>query len=183
MICGLWGSPGDAARPRERVAERVFFSSFGPVCLDRSSLQYGHITTTPKPGWSDADVVGRLAGLAPVTGFDTDVNAPALLEAQRAGLRDLCYVTVGTGVGVGAVVNGAAVHGHSHPEAGKEGRLFLFFSSSSLHPGHVPVALLPSDAGFAGHCPFHGARCAEGVLRVSALAARAGVAPRELAAL
>ncbi len=89
------------------------------MCLDRASPEYGHITTTPKPGWRGADVVGGLAGLAPVTAFDTDVNAPALLEAQRAGLRDLCYVTVGTGVGVGAVVNGGAVHGHSHPEAGE----------------------------------------------------------------
>lgn len=55
--------------------------------------------------------------------------------------------------------------------------------SDAWQSGHVPVALLPSDATFKGHCPFHGARCAEGVLRVSAIAERAGVAPRDLVTL
>ncbi len=71
----------------------------------------------------------------------------------------------GTGVGVGAVVRGVTVHGHSHPES-----------------GHVFMTPLDSDRDFVGHCPFHG-RCAEGLMRVSALAARAGVEPQDLPTL
>ncbi len=51
--------------------------------------------------------------------IDTDVNAAALAEARLgagAGTGDLAYVTVGTGIGIGLVVNGAMVHGASHPD-------------------------------------------------------------------
>ncbi len=93
--------------------------SFGPVCLNTEAAEYGCITTTPKPGWKGARVVAHFEDLAGRVVFETDVNAPALLEASEAGLGELCYVTVGTGVGVGAVVRGHCLHGHSHPEAGE----------------------------------------------------------------
>lgn len=32
-------------------------ASFGPLCLDRGSRNWGHITTTPKPGWTGVDML------------------------------------------------------------------------------------------------------------------------------
>ena len=92
--------------------------------------------------------------------FDTDVNAPALAEFLRNrrlndSLSSSAYVTVGTGVGVGLVVNGKTVHGLLHPEA-----------------GHIMVAKLPGD-DFPGTCPFHGA-CIEGLCSSGSLATRKG---------
>lgn len=113
--------------------------------------------------WRNADVLGQLSLDGVPTLIDTDVNAPAMSEQRASGLKSLCYVSVGTGVGVGAVCEGSAVHGHSHPEA-----------------GHVPVACAKGDEAFEGHCEFHGGRCVEGRLRASALAHRAGVAREQL---
>ena len=96
--------------------------SFGPVDPDTSSSTWGHITTTPKPGWAHTDVgqeVGRRLAVPVV--FDTDVNAAALGEhlwGAARGLQTFCYVTVGTGIGGGVMVNGALVHGLVHPEFG-----------------------------------------------------------------
>lgn len=103
-------------------------ASFGPVDLRKKSPTFGFITTTPKPGWRNVDVVGTIMrGLAlpsdfPV-GFDTDVNAPAMAEYQFCRDQgqdvDSCaYVTVGTGIGAGFVIHGQPVHGLLHPEAG-----------------------------------------------------------------
>ncbi len=76
----------------ERVAA-VGIGSFGPVDLDRSSAGYGRITSTPKPGWSNTDIVGAVRESIQVpVGFDTDVNAAALSEHlwgaafERAGV-------------------------------------------------------------------------------------------------
>src|SRR6478609_6716828 len=96
--------------------------SFGPVELRPESRRYGHITATPKPGWANADVVGPLSrALAVPIGFDTDVNAAVLGEARwgaARGLRDAVYVTVGTGIGGGALSGGRLAHGLLHPEMG-----------------------------------------------------------------
>ncbi len=85
-------------------------ASFGPVDLDPASPYHGHITSTAKPGWRDTPVANRLAARYPVpVAFDTDVNGAALAEGRwgaAQGLDDYAYVTVGTGVGVGLIVNG-----------------------------------------------------------------------------
>jgi len=134
--------------------------SFGPIDLDRHSNTYGSITTTPKPGWRGADVAGRLQRALNVpVGFDTDVNGAALAELKWGagqGFRDLAYVTVGTGVGVGIICNGKPVHGFAHPEA-----------------GHIRIARMPGD-DWSGSCPFHG-DCVEGLAAGPAIKARLGV--------
>jgi fructokinase len=132
-------------------------ASFGPLELRRSHPRYGFIRTTPKPDWSDVDMVGPVrSALGLPVGFDTDVNAAALAEGRwgaARGLDTFVYMTVGTGIGVGAVVKGRILHGLGHPEM-----------------GHLSV---PRQAGddFAGHCPFHG-DCLEGMAGGAAITAR-----------
>ena len=143
-------------------------ASFGPVELDPSSPRFGSITTTPKPGWWDTDIVGPLRRAFPglPIGFDTDVNGAALGEGRwgaARGLHDFVYITVGTGIGGGGVARGKLLHGLVHPEM-----------------GHFPMPVLDGDT-FAGSCRFHG-RCWEGLCAGPAIAARAGRPAGELAA-
>jgi fructokinase len=123
-------------------------ASFGPIELRRGLPKYGYITTTPKPGWKDVDIVQRLQlTLGVPTGFDTDVNASALAEASYGaakGLSDVVYITVGTGIGGGAVINGEMLHGLLHPEM-----------------GHLPIPRHPRD-DYPGYCTFH-RDCLEGM--------------------
>jgi fructokinase len=132
--------------------------SFGPLDLDPRSPDYGQITSTPKPGWRGTDVLGRLQKAAGVPAtFDTDVNGAALAEMRWGagqGFDDFAYITVGTGVGVGLIVNGKPTRGFAHCEL-----------------GHIRVARLPGDE-FAGSCPFHG-DCVEGLAAGPSLKARA----------
>ncbi len=129
--------------------EAVRIGSFGPVDLDTSSDTYGHITTTPKVGWQNFDLAGTVArGLNVPVGFDTDVNAALLGEARWGAAQDLThavYLTIGTGIGGGAMVQGQVIHGLVHPEM-----------------GHLR---LPHDLvkdPFPGICPYHG-DCLEGL--------------------
>lgn len=106
----------------EREYDALGVACFGPVDLDTASPTWGHITTTPKPGWQNTDVMGRLMAIrkAPCL-FDTDVNAPALEEFRHfasPGHQSCAYVTVGTGIGIGLVMNGEMVKGLVHPEGG-----------------------------------------------------------------
>lgn len=139
--------------------EAVGIGSFGPVDLDPSSPTWGHIKTTPKPGWRGVDVAGAVGReLGVPVGFDTDVAAAALAE-HRWGVardaRDVVYVTVGTGIGGGLLVDGRPVHGLIHPEM-----------------GHMFMPRHPDDLEFAGVCPFHGGACLEGLASGPALAVR-----------
>jgi fructokinase len=135
-------------------------SCFGPVDLDTASPTYGFITTTPKPGWAQTDIVHTLeAALQIPTAFDTDVNGAALGEYVWGAARgaDPClYLTFGTGVGGGVLANGKPLHGLVHPEI-----------------GHMR---LPHDwqaDPFPGFCPFHG-DCLEGMAAGPALEKRWG---------
>jgi len=134
-------------------------ASFGPVDLDPKSAGYGHITSTPKPGWAEADVLGTLRSVAGVpTAFDTDVNGAAFAEMRWGagrGFDDFAYVTVGTGVGVGLIANGLPMRGFAHCEL-----------------GHIRIARLAGDP-FAGSCPYHG-DCVEGLAAGPSLVARVG---------
>jgi fructokinase len=139
---------------------------FGPIDVDPSSPTWGHITTTPKPGWANTDVGARLkAALEVPVAFDTDVNAAAVGEwrwGAGVGLDTFCYLTVGTGIGAGVIVNGAPVHGLMHPEI-----------------GHVRVPHDRERDPFDGGCPFHG-DCLEGLASGEALRLRWGRPGEEL---
>jgi len=134
---------------------------FGPVELNPDSPRYGYITSTPKPGWRDVDIVGPVSRAFPglPIGFDTDVNGAALAEmrwgaAQNAG--SFVYLTVGTGIGGGGMVQGRPIFGLLHPEM-----------------GHM---FIPHDWArdpFAGACPFHG-DCLHGLASGPAIETRWG---------
>jgi len=133
--------------------------SFGPVELDRTSPRWGFITTTPKPGWADCDIAGYFArALGVPVGFDTDVNAAALAEHAASGSTggSLAYLTVGTGIGGGLVLDGQPVHGIAHPEV-----------------GHIYPRRHADDRDFPGTCPSHG-DCLEGLASGPAIMARWG---------
>jgi len=136
----------------------IGIASFGPIHLDRAKPQFGHMGNTPKPGWAGADIYGHFARQFDLPiGIDTDVAGAALAEGEwgaAAGCAVHGYATIGTGVGLGIVVNGQPVHGHLHPEA-----------------GHVRIRRQPGDS-FPGACPSHG-DCLEGLVSGPGLIARA----------
>ena len=135
--------------------------SFGPIDYER-----GAITTTPKPGWANTDVVGALRSALDVpVAFDTDVNAAALGEQRwgaAVGLSTFSYVTVGTGIGGGGMANGRLMHGLLHPEF-----------------GHIRIPHDRARDPFEGVCPYHG-DCFEGLASGGAISARWGKNPEEL---
>jgi fructokinase len=141
-------------------------ASFGPVDLRRDSPTHGFITSTPKLPWRQFDLVGTIRQAFPVpVGFDTDVNGAVLAEALWGAARSLetaLYVTVGTGIGGGAIVEGSLLHGLRHPEM-----------------GHIKVPHDRERDPFAGLCPYHG-DCLEGLASGPAMEARWGVPPATL---
>ena len=147
-------------RSRLGQLDAIGIASFGPVDLDPHSATYGYITTTPKTGWTQTDFAGAIArALAVPVGFDTDVNGAALGEGRwgaAMGLDTFVYLTVGTGIGGGGMINGAMMHGMLHPEMGH------------LRLPHD----LRTDA-YPGCCPFHG-DCLEGLASGPAIEGRWG---------
>ena len=138
----------------------IGFACFGPLDPHPASPTYGHILPTPKPGWTNADVLGLLRSAFDLPfSFDTDVNGAAMAERRwgaAQGCDPVIYMTIGTGIGGGALVNGKLLHGLTHPEM-----------------GHI---LLPHDTAkdpFPGVCPFHG-DCFEGLACGPALEKRWG---------
>ena len=146
----------------------IGIASFGPVDPDPASPRWGFITETTKAGWSQTDFAGRVGRTLGVpVGFDTDVNGAALAEARWGGAQGddvAVYVTVGTGIGGGAVVNGVPLHGSRHPEM-----------------GHILPRRHPDDLDFAGVCPFH-RDCFEGLASGPAIIKRWGASLSELGA-
>lgn len=143
----------------DKQIEALGIGCFGPVDLNRSSATYGFITSTPKPGWKNTDVVGRFQkALSVPVGFDTDVNGAILGEVMLGaakGCENAIYITVGTGIGVGVYVNGGLLHGLVHPEG-----------------GHILLAKYPKDT-YSGKCPYHGC-CFEGLASGPAIEERWG---------
>lgn len=139
----------------------VGIASFGPLNLDPDSSSYGHITATPKPGWRQVDLYGGIRrGLNVPVVFDTDVNAAAFGEQywtpENRTLDPFLYLTIGTGIGVGVIVNGAPLHGLIHAEA-----------------GHFAIPHDLKKDPFPGVCPFHG-DCLEGLASGPAMQKRWG---------
>lgn len=143
----------------------VGIGCFGPVDLRPGSPTWGRIASTPKPGWSGADIAGFFRSeLGVPIAFETDVNAAAFGEylwGAARGLKDFVYLTVGTGIGGGAFSGGSLVHGLSHPEL-----------------GHLRLAREAGDA-FPGRCPYH-RDCLEGLASGPAVAERWGAKPEDL---
>ena len=141
--------------------------SFGPVDVDPDSPTWGHVTTTPKPGWQHTAVAPVLRDrLGVPVAFDTDVDAAALGEYRWGagrGAASLCYLTVGTGVGAGLLIGGSPWHGMVHPEV-----------------GHLRIPHDHERDPFPGACPVHG-DCWEGLASGEAMAQRWGIAAAELA--
>lgn len=190
FVCAVGSGPDDiraetrfpTTRPEETIGQALAFfreqserygppaaigiAAFGPLDPNPVSPTFGTITSTPKPGWRDADLAGplRTAFGAPVA-FDTDVNGAALGEwrwGAAQGLDNFVYLTIGTGVGGGGMVNGRLMHGLVHPEM-----------------GHMP---LPHDRvadPYPGRCPFHG-DCLEGMAAGPAVGERWGRPAYEL---
>jgi fructokinase len=135
-------------------------ASFGPVDPRPDSDTFGRILLTTKPGWSNADIVGPLrAALDLPIAFDTDVNGAALGEqcwGAARGLDTFVYLTVGTGIGGGAMVDGKLVHGLLHPEM-----------------GHIPLPQDKKVDPFDCICPFH-SDCFEGLASGPAMEKRWG---------
>lgn len=185
FVCGAGTGPEDivtteipTTTPAATVAEAVSWlssngkvnaigiGSFGPVDLNPDSPTWGYITSTPKAAWRNFDLAGatREALGVPVR-FDTDVNAAVLGEARWGagrGVANCLYLTVGTGIGGGAIVSGRLLHGLTHPEM-----------------GHIRIPHDLAEDPFAGACPYHG-DCLEGLASGPAIEARWGVKPEEL---
>ena len=185
FVCAVGSGPDDiraqtqfpTTTPGETLARAIDFfraqppnlaaigiASFGPVDPNPASPTFGYITTTPKPGWAQTDFAGAIRrALDLPVGFDTDVNGAALAEYRwgaAQGLDTFIYLTIGTGLGGGGLINGCPMHGLIHPEM-----------------GHIR---LPHDweaDPFPGTCPYHG-DCLEGLAAgrpwSSAGASRAG---------
>ncbi len=166
--------------PEETLAEALSFlraahskyglaaigiATFGPAVVDPVSPDWGCIGKTPKAGWSGTDLAGPFVrAFAVPVGFDTDVNGAGLAEARwgaAQGTAQSVYVTVGTGIGGGIIVNGQPLHGLQHPEL-----------------GHIRV-VRPEGERAPGICSFHG-DCLEGLASGPAIKARWGAELGEL---
>ena len=133
---------------RQKAVAALGIGCFGPLDLNRESATYGYITTTPKEGWANYNIVGAFRDALQIpVGFDTDVNGSLLGEVtygDSRGLQNVVYITIGTGIGGGVMSGGKLLHGMLHPEL-----------------GHMLMRPHPSDP-YPGKCPFH-KNCLEGM--------------------
>lgn len=155
-----------AAREKHGPLAALGIGTFGPAGVDPAAADWGHITTTPKPGWQHTNMAGPLQkALGVPVAFDTDVNAAGYGEwlwGAGRGCGGVLYLTIGTGIGGGVIIDGRPLHGLLHPEM-----------------GHIRIPRPPALAEFAGTCPWHG-DCLEGLASGPAIAARWGTAATEL---
>jgi fructokinase len=140
--------------------QAIGLGSFGPFDVDPSSPTYGYITTTPKPHWGNANLLGMLRAKLPLPiAVEMDVVVAGLGEAKWGASKNdshSLYLTVGTGIGGGYIVDGKPFHG-----------------LTSLEMGHIRLARDPQRDPFRGACPYHG-DCFEGLAAGPALEARFG---------
>ena len=184
FICAVGTSPNDiqaeiripTTTPEETLPQVVDFfqqqqkqikplqaigiGSFGPVDINKNSPTFGYFLNTPKPSWGNIDFGGIIKrNLGVPVGFDTDVNAAALGEyrwGNAQGLDNFLYLTVGTGIGGGGMINGKLIHGLLHPEM-----------------GHIRIPHNFDLDPFPGNCPFH-QDCLEGLASGLAMEKRWG---------
>ena len=153
-------------QPADRWVSAVGIGSFGPLELDTTSRDYGKIKKTPKSGWEDTNILAWISeGLQVPAAIDTDVNAAALGEylwGWEQQFDPLLYLTIGTGIGGGCIVEGHPIHGLSHPEM-----------------GHLMIPHNQVKDPFAGCCPFH-QDCLEGLAAGPAIQERWGKPGEEL---
>jgi fructokinase len=146
--------------------QAIGIGSFGPIDLDIRSPKYGYIVSTPKNYWENTNIVGIIRKTFNVPmGFDTDVNAAALGEHEwgaARGLSDFIYLTIGTGIGGGGMINGQLLHGLMHPEM-----------------GHINIPHDFAEDPFKGCCPYHG-DCFEGLASGPAIKTRWKMSPEML---
>ena len=137
--------------------EALGIGTFGPADLTPGSATYGYILATPKLAWKNYDIRGILAKALQIpVGFDTDVNAAAIGEASYGCMQDVAnglYITIGTGIGIGVIVNHKPLHGMLHPEG-----------------GHILLHQNPADT-YQGCCPYH-RTCFEGLAAGPAIEGR-----------
>lgn len=138
----------------------IGIGSFGPININPNEEKYGYITSTPKRLWRNFDFLTpfKLRYNVPI-GWNTDVNAAALGESELGSAKgkvSCVYITVGTGVGGGAVINGKPLAGYNHPEM-----------------GHFYLKQYEGDY-FEGICDFHG-NCLEGLVSGPAIEKRSGI--------
>lgn len=150
---------------KKQDIEALGIACFGPICPDENSEKYGYITSTPKLAWANYNIVGAFKKELNIPiGFDTDVNGSCLGEATYGaakGLANVVYLTIGTGIGAGIMVEGKLLHGNLHPEA-----------------GHTKLVRHHKDT-YRGKCPYHG-DCFEGLAAGPAIEERFGCSAREL---
>lgn len=181
FVCAVGTGPDDiraeirfpTATPEESIGKAIAFfreyqqkepldaigvACFGPLDPDRRSSKFGYVTTTPKPHWAQTDFVGPLRqALGLPVGFDTDVNGAALGEHRwgaAQGIDNFVYLTIGTGLGGGGMVDGKLIHGLMHPEM-----------------GHMLIPHNWDADPYPGFCPYHG-DCWEGLAAGPALEGR-----------
>jgi len=145
--------------------EALVVGTFGPADLDPASPTYGLITATPKPHWSQTDLLGPLQKALGVPAvFETDVAASLYGEVTwgaAQGMKHAAYLTVGTGIGGALLIDGGILHGIGHPEM-----------------GHMRVSRHAKD-DFKGSCPFH-QDCLEGLAAGTSMSQRWGIPAEEL---
>lgn len=139
--------------------------AFGPVDVVKDSPTYGRILNTPKIAWRQYDILGTLQKALQIPiGIDTDVNGSCLGEmtyGSAKGLKNVLYLTIGTGIGAGIAVDGKLVHGMLHPEG-----------------GHILIAKNAHDRA-KSVCPCHES-CLEGLASGPAIENRWGKSAKEL---
>lgn len=151
---------------KEQQVDSVGVACFGPVDVKKNSPTYGHILVTPKLAWRGYDIIGYMDSELHVPLYlDTDVNGSAIGESKWGAARDVdscVYVTIGTGIGIGVIIDGKPLHGALHPEGGH-------------------ILMIPKEGDtYKGKCPTHGT-CFEGMAAGPAIEERWGKPGRELA--